>query len=60
MVRGRSEYNVKKARDGADIVEGLGIAVDDIDEIMRRIGEWESDKIGMGSLEEGFKVSEGE
>ncbi|WP_145435500.1 hypothetical protein, partial [Staphylococcus hominis] len=51
---------MKKGKDGGDMLEGLRIGVDDIDEIICIIGECERDKVGMERLEEGFKLCEGE
>ena len=45
VVRRRTEYNLKKALDRAHILEGLRIALDHIDEIIRVIRESDNDKI---------------
>ncbi|MGW7977025.1 DNA gyrase subunit A [Staphylococcus xylosus] len=58
VVRRRTEYNLKKALDRAHILEGLRIALDNIDEIIRVIRESETDKVAMASLQEQFKLSE--
>lgn len=58
VVRRRTEYNLKKALDRAHILEGLRIALDHIDEIIRVIRESETDKVAMASLQEQFKLSE--
>ncbi|MDU9348645.1 MULTISPECIES: DNA gyrase subunit A [Staphylococcus] len=58
VVRRRTEYNLKKAQDRAHILEGLRIALDHIDEIIRVIRESETDKVAMASLQEQFKLTE--
>ena len=58
VVRRRTEYNLRKAKDRAHILEGLRIALDHIDEIITTIRESETDKIAMESLQERFKLSE--
>ena len=58
VVRRRTEYNLRKAKDRAHILEGLRIALDHIDEIITTIRESETDKIAMESLQEKFKLSE--
>ena len=58
VVRRRTEYNLKKARDRAHILEGLRIALDHIDEIITTIRESDTDKIAMASLQERFKLTE--
>lgn len=58
VVRRRTEYNLKKALDRAHILEGLRIALDHIDEIIRVIRESETDKVAMASLQAQFKLSE--
>ncbi|MDN5695514.1 MAG: DNA topoisomerase 4 subunit A, partial [Staphylococcus equorum] len=58
VVRRRTEYNLKKALDRAHILEGLRIALDHIDEIIRVIRESDNDKIAMASLQEQFKLTE--
>ncbi|WP_436860778.1 DNA gyrase subunit A [Staphylococcus caeli] len=58
VVRRRTEYNLKKAQDRAHILEGLRIALDHIDEIIRIIRESDNDKVAMASLQEQFKLSE--
>src|SRR5699024_472369 len=58
VVRRRTEYNLKKALDRAHILEGLRIALDHIDEIIRVIRESENDKVAMESLQNQFKLTE--
>lgn len=58
VVRRRTEYNLKKAQDRAHILEGLRIALDHIDEIIRVIRESDTDKVAMVSLQEQFKLTE--
>ncbi|MDU4601039.1 MAG: DNA gyrase subunit A, partial [Staphylococcus warneri] len=58
VVRRRTEYNLRKAKDRAHILEGLRIALDHIDEIISTIRESETDKVAMESLQERFKLSE--
>lgn len=58
VVRRRTEYNLKKAQDRAHILEGLRIALDHIDEIIRVIRESDTDKVAMASLQEQFKLTE--
>ncbi|MBB2506804.1 DNA gyrase subunit A [Staphylococcus cohnii] len=58
VVRRRTEYNLKKAQDRAHILEGLRIALDHIDEIIRVIRESDTDKVAMISLQEQFKLTE--
>lgn len=58
VVRRRTEYNLKKAQDSAHILEGLRIALDHIDEIIRVIRESDTDKVAMVSLQEQFKLTE--
>ena len=58
VVRRRTEYNLKKAKDRAHILEGLRIALDHIDEIISIIRESDTDKVAMETLQERFKLSE--
>ena len=58
VVRRRTEYNLRKAKDRAHILEGLRIALDHIDEIISTIRESETDKVAMTSLQERFKLTE--
>ncbi|MGW9815919.1 DNA gyrase subunit A [Staphylococcus cohnii] len=58
VVRRRTEYNLKKTQDRAHILEGLRIALDHIDEIIRVIRESDTDKVAMISLQEQFKLTE--
>ncbi|MCM3639519.1 DNA gyrase subunit A, partial [Sporosarcina luteola] len=52
------QYNLRKAKDRAHILEGLRIALDHIDEIISTIRESETDKVAMESLQQRFKLSE--
>ncbi|ARJ50889.1 DNA gyrase subunit A [Staphylococcus lutrae] len=58
VVRRRTAYNLRKAKDRAHILEGLRIALDHIDEIITTIRESETDKIAMESLQSRFTLSE--
>ncbi|EGQ3317437.1 DNA gyrase subunit A [Staphylococcus pseudintermedius] len=58
VVRRRTEYNLRKAKDRAHILEGLRIALDHIDEIITIIRESETDKVAMESLQSRFALSE--
>ena len=58
VVRRCTEYNLRKAKDRAHILEGLRIALDHIDEIISTIRESETDKVAMTSLQERFKLTE--
>lgn len=58
VVRRRTEYNLRKAKDRAHILEGLRIALDHIDEIITIIRESDTDKIAMESLQSRFNLSE--
>ncbi|EGQ1586963.1 DNA gyrase subunit A [Staphylococcus pseudintermedius] len=58
VVRRRTEYNLRKAKDRAHILESLRIALDHIDEIITIIRESETDKVAMESLQSRFALSE--
>lgn len=58
VVRRRTEYNLRKVKDRAHILEGLRIALDHIDEIITIIRESETDKVAMESLQSRFALSE--
>ncbi|MDE9834197.1 DNA gyrase subunit A [Staphylococcus pseudintermedius] len=58
VVRRRTEYNLRKAKDRAHILEGIRIALDHIDEIITIIRESETDKVAMESLQSRFALSE--
>ncbi|QHW35888.1 DNA gyrase subunit A [Staphylococcus ursi] len=58
VVRRRTEYNLRKAKDRAHILEGLRIALDHIDEIITIIRESDTDKVAMESLQSRFALSE--
>ncbi|MBF0749164.1 DNA gyrase subunit A [Mammaliicoccus lentus] len=58
VVTRRTKYNLKKAQDRAHILEGLRIALDHIDEIIKLIRESQSDAEAMEGLQNHFKLSE--
>ncbi|BAS44787.1 DNA gyrase subunit A [Staphylococcus schleiferi] len=58
VVRRRTAYDLRKAKDRAHILEGLRIALDHIDEIITIIRESETDKVAMESLQSRFELSE--
>lgn len=58
VVTRRTKYNLKKAQDRAHILEGLRIALDHIDEIIKLIRESQSDAEAMEGLQNQFKLSE--
>ncbi len=58
VVTRRTKYNLKKAQDRAHILEGLRIALDHIDEIIKLIRETQSDAEAMEGLQNRFKLSE--
>ncbi|WP_436860658.1 DNA gyrase subunit A [Mammaliicoccus lentus] len=58
VVTRRTKYNLKKAQDRAHILEGLRIALDHIDEIIKLIRESQSDAEAMEGLQNRFKLSE--
>ncbi|MGV3042512.1 DNA gyrase subunit A [Staphylococcus rostri] len=58
VVRRRTAYNLRKAKDRAHILEGLRIALDHIDEIITIIRESETDKVAMDSLQARFALSD--
>ncbi|UXR71652.1 MULTISPECIES: DNA gyrase subunit A [unclassified Staphylococcus] len=58
VVRRRTAYNLRKAKDRAHILEGLRIALDHIDEIITIIRESETDKVAMDSLQSRFSLSD--
>jgi DNA gyrase subunit A len=57
VVRRRTEYELRKARDEAHILEGLKIALDHIDEVIRVIRASQSTDIARTSLIEQFGLS---
>lgn len=58
VVTRRTKYNLKKAQDRAHILEGLRIALDHIDEIIKLIRDSQSDSEAMEGLQNRFKLSE--
>lgn len=58
VLKRRTQYNLKKAQDRAHILEGLRIALDHIDEIIKLIRESQSDAEAMEGLQNQFKLSE--
>ena len=58
VVRRRTEYELRKARERAHILEGYKIALDNIDEVIRIIRASKTSDIAQKSLIEAFKLSE--
>lgn len=58
VVRRRTEFELKKAKDRAHILEGLSIALDHIDEVIRIIRASETTDEAQKNLIEKFKLSE--
>lgn len=58
VVRRRTEYELRKARERAHILEGYKIALDNIDEVIRIIRASKTSDIAQNSLIEAFKLSE--
>lgn len=58
VVRRRTEYELRKAKDRAHILEGLKIALDHIDEIIRVIRASKTTEEAQASLMKNFKLSE--
>ncbi len=58
VIRRRSEYELKEARAREHILEGLKIAVDHIDEVIKIIRGSESAEVAKGKLMDKFKLSE--
>lgn len=54
----RTQFDLKKAEDRAHILEGLRIALDHIDEIIRLIRESQNDAEARSGLMERFKLTE--
>jgi DNA gyrase subunit A len=57
VVRRRTEYELRKARDEAHILEGLKIALDHIEEVIRTIRASASTDVARASLMEQFGLS---
>ena len=58
VVRRRTEFELRKARERAHILEGYKIALDNIDEVIRIIRGSKTSDIAQKSLIEAFKLSE--
>ena len=58
VVTARTKYDLEKARVRAHILEGLMIAVDNLDEVIRLIRASESPKTAKAALMEAFALSE--
>lgn len=58
VIRRRSEYELKEARAREHILEGLKIAVDHIDEVIKIIRGSESAEVAKGKLMDKFKLSD--
>ncbi len=58
VVRRRTEYELKKAQDRLHIVEGLKIAVENLEDVVNLIKESESPEIAKKQLVEKYRMSE--
>lgn len=58
VIRRRTEYDLAKARDRAHILEGLKIALDNLDEIIRTIRESRTADSAKNNLMRNFSLSE--
>ncbi len=58
VVRRRTEYELRKARERAHILEGLKIALDNIDEVIATIRASQTTDIAAANLIKKFKLSE--
>lgn len=58
VVRRRTEFELRKARDRAHILEGLKIALDNIDEVINTIRASETTEEAQANLIKKFKLSE--
>lgn len=58
VIRRRTEFELRAAKARAHILEGLKIAIDNIDEVIRIIRASESSDVAQTSLMERFKLSE--
>ncbi len=58
IVRRRTEYDLKKAKERAHILEGLSIALDHIDEVIAVIKKSPTKEVAHESLMKKFKLSE--
>ncbi|MDP9266670.1 MAG: DNA gyrase subunit A [Chloroflexota bacterium] len=57
-IRRRTDFDLRKARDRAHILEGFKIALDHIDEIVKTIRASRTPDIALTSLREGFGLTE--
>ncbi|ULG74202.1 DNA gyrase subunit A [Macrococcus brunensis] len=58
VIRRRTVYNLKKAEDRAHLLEGLRIALDNIDRIIELIRASENDHVAISELQSQFSLSE--
>ena len=58
VIRRRTIYNLKKAEDRAHLLEGLRIALDNIDRIIELIRASENDHVAISELQSQFSLSE--
>jgi DNA gyrase subunit A len=58
VIRRRTEYELKKAKERAHILEGLKIALDNIDEVIKTIKQSKSKEEAFNNLIKKFKLSE--
>lgn len=58
VVRRRTEFELRKARDRAHVLEGLKIALDNIDEVINTIRNSETTEEAQANLIKRFKLSE--
>jgi DNA gyrase subunit A len=58
VIRRRTEYELRKAKDRAHILEGLKIALDHIDEVIKTIRASQTTEEAQANLIEQFKLSE--
>lgn len=58
VIRRRTVYNLKKAEDRAHLLEGLRIALDNIDRIIELIRASENDHVAIQELQTQFSLSE--
>ncbi|TDM13590.1 DNA gyrase subunit A [Macrococcus bovicus] len=58
VIRRRTVYNLKKAEDRAHLLEGLRIALDNIDRIIELIRASENDHVAIHELQTQFSLSE--
>ncbi|GGB09541.1 DNA gyrase subunit A [Macrococcus hajekii] len=58
VIRRRTAYNLKKAADRAHLLEGLRIALDNIDKIIELIRASNNDRVAIEELQSQFSLSE--